>query len=245
MPDKRNSEFLRISQLVVAGTVEKMGAATMAIDPTIPNAGVFKIEEILRGPKTVSGFAGKEITVVFRDAAVRAGERLILFATSWMFGKSLAVLEVGRDEDRERSAMRQEIEDADRRLADDRLTERIRLAELVVTGRVEKTQPRPKQGPPLSEHEPEWWEALIAAETYEKGSHEGLLSILYPNSVDIAWSQCPKFHGGQEGIWILQRDQQERGSRRFRAPGLTALDPLDFHPKSERAHIRSLIRRTQ
>jgi hypothetical protein len=245
MPDKVNSEFLRTSQLVVAGTVEKMNAATMAIDPAISNAGVFKIEEILRGPKVIAGFVGKEITVIFRDAGVGAGERMILYATSWTYGESLAVLEVGRTTDTERSAMRQEIEDADRRLADERLTDRIRIAEIVATGRVEKTQPRPMQGPPLSEHDPLWWEALISAESYEKGRHEGLLTILFPSSVDIAWSQSPKFHSGQEGIWILQRDQRERGARRFRLPGLTALDPLDFHPKTDRAHIRSLVRKAR
>src|SRR5579862_7240836 len=148
MPDSGISQFLRNSQFVVAGSVEKPGATTMAIDPTIPNVGVFKIEEILSGPKALTGFAGREITVVFRDSgAVKAGERMVLFATSWMYGQSLAVLEVGRTEDRERTAMRKEIDEAHQRLADERLLERIDLAELVIVGKVEKTQPAPKHGP--------------------------------------------------------------------------------------------------
>lgn len=240
-------EFVRNSQFIVAGSVEKLGATTMPLDPTLPNVGVFKVEEILSAPKALQGFTGGEITVAFREGeAIQPGNRMVLFATSWLYGRSLAVVEVGRTEDRERSAMRNQVGEAQQRLADERLQERINLAELVIVGRVEKTQPAPKHGPriPITEHDPDWWEAVIHVESVEKGHHEGpLITILFPNSVDIAWSQSPKFHPGQEGIWILQRDQKERGWPMLRIPGLTALDPLDFHPRSEVGRIRGLMRK--
>jgi hypothetical protein len=246
MPDRAIDEQLRTSQFVVAGSVAKVGATTMPIDPTVPNVGVFKIDEILHGPKELGGFAGREITVVFRDSGnVDAGDRLVLFATSWLYGDSLVVLEVGRMEDRERTAMRKELDEARQRLVDERLRVRIDLAQLVIVGKVAKTTPAPKyQGrTPITEHDPDWWEAVIKLESVEKGQHEGPATILFPKSVDVAWSQSPKFQPGQDGVWILQRDQKERGWPVLRRPGLTALDPLDYQPRSELNRIRGFLTR--
>jgi hypothetical protein len=67
------------------------------------------------------------------------------------------------------------------------------------------------------------------------------MTVLFPRSVDIAWSQSPKFEPGQAGIWILQRDQAERGAPRLRRSGLTALDPLDFRPLEELPRLRELM----
>jgi len=246
MPDRVIDEHIRTAQFVVAGSVEKLGATTMPIDPTVPNVGVFKVEEVLRGPKVLGGFAGREITVAFKDTAtVRVGERLILFTTSWLYGQSLAVQEVGRMEDRERTGMRKEIDEAHQRLADQNLQQRIDLAHLVIVGRVESAAPAPAHGArmPITEHDPAWWQAVIAVESVEKGQHEGPVTILFPKSVDIAWSQSPKFEPGQEGIWFLQRDQKERGWPGLRMPGLTALDPLDYQPRTELARIRRMARK--
>ena len=241
-------DYARRSQFVVAGLPEKIGATNMSIDPTPPNAGLFRIDEILHGPRELSGFAGKEITVLFNDAgSVRAGEPSVLFATSWQYGPSLAVMEVGQVEDGERAAMRKRIGEAYERLDDERLLQRIALAELVIVGKVVRTAPAGEEirrRMPVTEHAPDWWEAVIEVESVEKGRHQGkTVSIFFPNSVDVAWSQSPKFKVGQEGVWILQRNQQERGWPIMRIRGLTALDPLDFQPRSRAAHVRSLIRR--
>jgi hypothetical protein len=248
MPDKMIAEYARKSQFVAAGVLGSIGATTMPIEPAVSNAGIFKVEEVLHGPKELRGFNGREITVLFNDpASVRAGESSVLFATSWQYGQSLAVLEVGRMDDKERVTMRKEIDAAYEALADERLAQRIALAQLVIVGKVTKTNPTPediRKRMPISEHAPDWWEAVIARKSVEKGRHEGAtITILFPNSVDVAWSQSPKFKPGQEGVWILQRDQQERGWPIMRVPGFTALDALDFQPPSQIAHIRSLIKR--
>lgn len=247
-PDDLIDAYARRSQLVVAGLPEKLGATNMALDPTPPNAGLFRIDEILHGPRELSGFAGNEITVLFNDAgSVRAGEPSVLFATSWQYGPTLAVIEIGQVEDRERATMRKRVGEAYDRLDDERLLQRIALAELVIAGKVVRTAPAGEEirrRMPVTEHAPDWWEAVIEVESVEKGRHQGkTVTIFFPNSVDVAWSQCPKFKVGQDGVWILQRDQQERGWPIMRIRGLTALDPLDFQSRSRADHIRRLIRR--
>lgn len=248
MPDRMIAEFARKAQFVAAGVFGSAGAKTMDLGTDVPNAGVFKVEEILHGPRVLDGFKGKEITVLFNDLrSVRTGESSVLFATSWQYGQSLAVIEVGRVEDRERSAMRKEIDAAYEGLADERLAQRIALAQLVITGKVKKTRAASEEirkRMPITEHAPDWWEADIEIASVEKGRHEGDdITIFFPNSVDVAWSQSPKFKPGQEGLWILQRDQKERGWPIMRVSGWTALDPLDFHPPSGVPRVRSLIKK--
>jgi hypothetical protein len=59
------------------------------------------------------------------------------------------------------------------------------------------------------------------------------------------WIDAPKFPEGQYGIWILQRNQQEKGWANMRLAGYTALDPLDFQPASQVDRIRALVKRSQ
>ena len=243
MPDRSVEELVGGSHFVVAGSVEHLGTTTMPIDPAVRNVGVFRIDEILSGPPVLNGFAGRDITVVFRDLDhVHQGDRAVLFATSWLYGQSLAVIEVGMTEDGDRARMRSEIGRADQRLSDERLRDRLARADLVIAGRVAEIAPLEGEGRVVfTEHDPEWWKAEVNVETVAKGPAEERVTVLFPRSVDIAWSQSPKFEPGQAGIWILQRDQTERGAPRLRRPGLTALDPLDFRPLEELRHLRELM----
>lgn len=248
MPDNRIDEYVRNSQFVFTGRLQKTGATTMSLVPPAPNTGVFTIDEILHGPPVLNGFAGREITVVFKESGTaEAGESSVIFATSWLYGESLAVVEVGRMEPGKRNNMRDEVNEAYQRLGDERLLERIVAAELVIAGKVLKTEPAPEEilrRMPISEHNPEWKEAEIELAAVLKGRHESKrVSIFFPSTTDAAWHESPKFKAGDEGIWVLQRNQQERGWPRMRIPGLTALHPLDFQPLGRRAHVEELIER--
>jgi len=245
VPDKRVEEHLRNAQFVVAGALERLGAANVSVVETSPNVATFTIQEILYGPAVLNGFAGKSITVMLADpTTAKVGEPVVLFAQSWVYGESLAVIEVGRIGDVERKAMKDEIGEAQKRLADERLLRRIALAELVIIGKVSSTALfEGNDRLPITEHAPVWSNAVIDIESVEKGNHKSpKLTLLFPTSTDVAWHDCPKFSVGQEGIWIVQRNQQERGWPKMRVPGHTSLDPLDFQPKARASHIRGLIK---
>lgn len=244
MADVPIDAHVRNAQFVIAGQLVRAGATTMSIEPVPPNAGIFKIDEILHGPPLLNGFADKEITVLFKEpSAVRAGTPAIIFATSWLYGESLGVIEVATME--RAGVTRSEIDAAYGRLADERLMERIARAELVVAGKVVKTEPAPEQirrRMPITEHAPLWWIAEIEITEVAKGPRgEKRVSIFFASSEDVFWHDSPKFAVGDKGIWILRRDQQERGWPRMRVPGLTALHPLDFQPPERRELIRRLI----
>jgi hypothetical protein len=60
------------------------------------------------------------------------------------------------------------------------------------------------------------------------------------------WYATPKFHEGQEGIWLLHESTEASELKaRARARYLTAPDPLDFHLLNQLSRIRALIERSK
>jgi len=243
-------DLVRRSQLIFLGTIEQLQAATMSRVPVTPNTAIVHVQEVVWAPQTLADPTGRDITVHLNTTERAAtGQEAVFFVASWLYGESLAVVEVGRIAARgDLTDLRRRIAQARQRSADQLLHGRIARAVLVVAGRVSQTRPVPAQQQPqiITEHAPDWWEAVIAIGSVEKGhlSQENL-TILFPHSSDNAWIDSPKLSEGQDGIWILQRDQQERGWPLLRLPGLTALDPLDFQPANQVGRIRTLIQRGQ
>jgi hypothetical protein len=259
VPDKRLSaaqgtgsvdELVRQSKYVFRGTVRTLGASTISNLPASRDLVVVRVDEVYVAPSTLGDFTGKDITVRIRETPTTSvGQRWVFFTAGWLFAESLAVLEVGRIPftDDAAGAIRQLIAAAVQRAADQNLNARLTLAELVIVGKVSAVRPAtglPARRP-ITEHEPDWQEAVITVESTEKGTAQTSVVILFPNSTDEFWIDSPKFKTGQEGIWILQRDQKERGAPSLRIPGLTALNPLDFQNKDQLERIRRLLKGPQ
>lgn len=237
--------WLQHAQWVIQGTVEKTGAATLKSLRASDRTSVVRVDDILHGPTQFNDQRGRRITLYSqRPQGLKAGQRAVFFTRSWLYGETLAVVEVGRQVG-EAGKMKDQIAAANERIADQRLADRISRAQRVIVGKVTKTQParRTDRRKVETEHDPDWWEAEIAVQSVEKGtSREKTLTILFANSNDEMWIDSPKPKPGQEAIWILQRDQKEKGWPVLRMPGLTALDPLDVQPLQQLDRVRRLIR---
>jgi len=181
--------------------------------------------------------------IVSQNAATLAAGQIFLFlATVWLYGESLAVIEVGRESaDIESEVLVKQLNSEAEAARDEAIAARIASAELVVAGKVARTTPVQIPDPAtISEHSPMWSEAAISVTSVEKGTTAGSeVIVTYPESRDIAWYRSPQFHTGDEGIWILHRTRLEELNR----DGLTALDPLDFHPMNSLERIRRIVRR--
>jgi hypothetical protein len=246
MANESIENLLQQSQFVISGTVEELGAATMPSVPVSPNTAVVRIDEVLHAPPVLtSRHAGTRITVYLNQPeSIKVGAHAIFFAKSWMYGQSLAVVEVARMEDGKADDARKQIAAAESNIADRKLADRMAKAELVLLGRITGTHPldNEKLRMPGSEHTPHWWQATIQAEAVLKGKlPENPVSIVFPNSLDEMWIDSPKFKPRQEAIVILQRNQQEKGWPIMRILGLTALDPLDVQPPEQRDRIQKLL----
>ena len=232
-------ESLRQSELVFRATVEKTGASTMPEVPASDRTLVVLVTQVLRSPEVLRLLAGRSITVLATDTALRPGQDVVFFATGWLYGQSLAVIEISRQTAAAEFASLPQQLAADAQAASDQaLTDRLRGAALVVSGRVAQTTAIPV--PPLteSEHTPYWTEAMVEVASVEKGTPPGpTVPVLYAASHDIMWNHAPKLQVAQEGVFILRSGPVDGLDR----VAFTALDPLDVHPTAALARVRRLI----
>jgi hypothetical protein len=128
------------------------------------------------------------------------------------------------------------------------LRQRIDSAELVVSGRVvEILEPPPSGTTRISEHDPNWQEAVIEVDEVAKGDlgddQVKQVVVRFAESSDIRWYQAPKFEVGQEGVWMLGDTtaiaaRAELGEE----PGkYLALESADFVSMEQIDEIRSLV----
>jgi hypothetical protein len=239
------------SRFIFVGTVTRVKSASMLGVPVSGHTVVVRVDQTLRSGKTLDDFTGKEVTVYLaKPGSAAVGETSIFFANGWLYGTGLAVQEVGRLEAREgriegvggADEARKTLADLEQKDADLALKSRMAHAQLIVTGKVASTRPAPGGRHPYAEHDPDWWDAVIDVGAVEKGKAPGKQIIVkYPRSKDELWIDSPKFHEGEEGVWLLQLDQTEKGSARLRTTGYSALNPLDFQPKEQTERVRRLL----
>jgi hypothetical protein len=229
----------RQSTFIFRGTVEKIAASTMPAVPASESTAAVRVDELIDAPGAPPDLAGKSITVkLLQPGSVKAGEQWVFFAKGWLFGNSLAVIEVGRvDGTTSAQTVRGQVGNTRNLLADQALQNRIATAEAVVLGTVTSVRPAPI--PHLkTEHDPDWYEARLTIQSVIKGRLPGPeVTVLFPHTDDVMWRTAPRFAPNQQGIWLLHRNQA-------RLPGIenrfTALDPLDFRPTDELDRVRRL-----
>jgi hypothetical protein len=273
-----NEELARQAQFVFTGTVRELKAANVdEIRKTERNRTVIvKVIEVLQAPEIFSDYAGREVTVKLAEGEkVKAGERVTFYTTAWIFGENLAVESIGHEAAapaaRSRAAARNAPTDSPAEaLANQRVMERLETADAVVMGTVTKIRkPRlTRTGArslaadadsvptrrPITEHDPNWREAVIEVAGAEKGEmRRKNVVVRFPDSDDVRWHKAPKFRAGQKGVFILHRtlSASPRGPRPAAVltndeadtveEVFTALHPADVQPLKQRKEIRALI----
>jgi hypothetical protein len=229
----------RRADLVFRGTVQRAGAANLSAVTPGGDTAVVRIEELLKAPDDVKDFVGREVTVklLVPDSA-KTGEQAVFFTHTWLYGESLGVIEVGRVR-AGTPGLRSQVAAAGQQVHAEEVRQHIESAELVVTGRVVETRPAGITVP-VSEHAPVWWEAVIRVDSVIKGTAGERVVILYPKSMDVAWYRTPKPEVGWDGVWLLQRPQEEE--LRARPGAYTAPEPWNVMSRDDVGLVRKLVR---
>jgi hypothetical protein len=231
------------ASLIFKGTVKKLHDSTVSVVPATDSTVVVHVDEVLDGAKTIGDFTGQDITVQLKEPkSVKEDEKLLFFANAGTFGKSVSVVEVGHTSAEGESAqIRRQISDARKKQADRKLQQRLAKAEIVIEGKVTDVKPVARAGEedPVSEHDPEWWEATVQIQSTQKGKPKGQTVVVYfPHSSDIRWAQAPKLKKGQEGVFSLHNLEDKKRAIK----GYAVTDPLDVHPKNQLERVRALIK---
>ncbi|HEX4965093.1 MAG TPA: hypothetical protein VF173_30070 [Thermoanaerobaculia bacterium] len=209
-------DLTRSAEYIFRGTVQKTGAANLSIVESDARTAVVRVDEVLKMSGTLDDFAGQEVTV-FLNEALQAGDQRVFFTQVRLLGESLGVQEVGRAAGSV-ADLKAQVGSAESELLRDSLSARLAGADLAVSGRVlslRATEAAPQNGP-VTEHDPQWWEAVIEINSVLKGQVTGkTVAIWYPGSADVLWAAVPKPRVGQEGTWLLHRTVPEGGAAVF------------------------------
>jgi len=249
--------LVKQSDIIFIGTVTKVGAVAVPEVPASDRTIVVRVDQVLEKPAAVALTPGDSVTVqTVRPGSLKAGTQATFYTTGWIFGRGVAVREVGHEPGRSpvvAAVQQQAVARARLDVNDADLKAHIQKAAMVVAGRVEQVRPaelaaaaaRPKR---ITEHDPNWQEAIIQVQDGIKGAQAGQQVVVrFPGSPDVAWVGTPKFAVGQEGTFLLHVDSTTGSPLSMIAgrsvPAYTALHRLDVLPKQDAPRIRSLIRK--
>lgn len=202
----------RRSNIVFTGTVTQVGAASFAAVTPTSQTLVVRVDDVLDKPAGLRLVAGDSVTVEPLDSTLKSGSRATFYTTGWVFGHGVAVREVAHEmlpAQGSLAARRDSFVQLQRQVTDSTLAERVRGADMIVAGRVEAIRaatlaPQPRRR--ITEHDPDWQEAVIAVDSMIKGPASARVVVRFPGSLDIAWRRLPKFTTGQTGTFLLHRD---------------------------------------
>ncbi len=239
-PADPTESLIRQSTFIFLGTVVNLNASTMSEVPANESTAVVRVDEIIEAPGTPSGLLRQEITVqLSQPGSLKAGDQATFFTRGWLLGNSMAVIEIGHAVGASVQQTGGQAQATRQKMADEALQAEIAGAESIVAGTVASV--RPSHVPHIgSEHDPDWYEAELTISSVVKGHLPGhTVTVLFPHSEDPMWQGAPKFKEGQQGIWLLHRNQMS-------LPGIkdqyTVLNPLDFQTMENLERIRKLLK---
>jgi hypothetical protein len=238
-------ELAAQASLIFRGTVARLNAATMDAVPVTDSIAIVRVDEVLEAPASLANLSGNEITIQFSASPPEPTPApMIFFTRPWLYGDSIAVVEIGRREVGEGEAAdrtAREIVDVTGRRPDQALQDRLNQADAVVAGSVINNRPPSGILQRVTEHDPGLQIAVIAVESVELGElPQPTVDVLYASSRDVMWFQSPKLDVGREGIWLLHRGET-RGAVAMPAAAWSCLDPLDELPRDQMDRVRGVI----
>jgi hypothetical protein len=255
---------------IFKGTIKKLKSATMKDVRVNDRTAIVKVEQIIEAPPALLDYKAQDITVQTSGRRkLKVGQEMIFHTTNCIFGDSIAV-ESLREEpvESEQAATLNAAADP----VDSKRREHFNTADTVVSGKVVSVR-LPSEtaegarraavasdqvpGGPVSEHDPNWREAVVEVKEVHKGSTgKKQLVVRFPASTDVMWYAAPKFQPGQQGYFMLhkeaaktsktKRDKKSVGKSAATAEAetkevYTALDPADFQPEHEPGGIKTII----
>jgi len=251
--------LVKQSSIVFAGTVSQLGATSFAGVPKSAQTIVVRVDSVLKKPPAVSLKKGDNVTVELKDPSVfQQGAQATFYTEGWIFGSGVAVKELGHEfkpssgeTSKPAGADEKAVQQTQEQISDEELRDRLNAADFVIIGRVKEVHrwTVPKSAPQrVSEHDPDWHEALIEVQSVLKGGQVKGNSIVvrFPGRNDVAWVHSPKLAKNQQGIFCLNRDQtsgvptEKVGGRQVAV--YTCLGHGDSLPMSDAPRVRSLLK---
>jgi hypothetical protein len=251
--------LVKQSSIIFAGTVSQLEATSFAGVPKSAQTVVVRVDSVLKKPAAVSLKKGDNVTVELKDpSAFQQGMQATFYTEGWIFGSGVAVKELGHEfgpgsseTSKTVAADEKAYQQSPDQISDQELQNRLNAADFVVIGRVTDVHrwTAPKSAATrVSEHDPDWHEAVVEVQSVLKGGQVkgNRIVVRFPGRNDVAWTRSPKFQKNQQGIFCLNRDQtsgvatKKVGGRQ--AAVYTCLGHGDSLPMSDAPRVRALLK---
>src|SRR2546422_8579244 len=90
--------LVKQSDIIFIGTVTQVGAVAVPEVPASPRTVVVRVDQVLEKPAAVALATGDSVTVeTARAGSLKAGTQATFYTTGWIFGRGVAVREVGHE----------------------------------------------------------------------------------------------------------------------------------------------------
>src|SRR2546427_379795 len=90
--------LVKQSDIIFVGTVTRVGAVAVPEVPASPRTVVVRVDQVLEKPSAVALATGDSVTVeTRRPGSLKAGTQATFYTTGWIFGRGVAVREVGHE----------------------------------------------------------------------------------------------------------------------------------------------------
>ncbi len=232
------------SDYIFSGELIRQSASTMPDYVKDQNASIVKVNKVLKASQGHENFEGREITVVTnrnQQTELKPGFYGIFFTKTWLFGKSLAVVMNAVEKDTSKiDEVRKQIKQSQQEGDNRTLESRVKSADLIVYGKVEKIEnPEIKKPTFISEHDPIFKKAIIIKSEILKGNTQGeRITFYFASSTDVHWYRAPKFTTNEDGIFLLKMTPELQGQKEV----YTLLNPHDFQESSKLEAIKRILK---
>jgi hypothetical protein len=216
----------RESRFIFTGSVEGVARSTVSLLPAHRGTAVVHVEHIHYAPEDLQDQLDQSVTLLLAEESTASpNQRLVFFTTPILFGETMAAREVGRIEvPDDIEALQEMMARVTAQMTEEDVRAHVGSTDAIVRGRVVSVRSVSETTAlTASEHDPDWWAAVVRVTRSIKGDHKGQIEVRYPNSHDIRWYRAPKLREGQEGIFMLHRDGEEVGG-----VALSLIHPDDF-----------------
>jgi hypothetical protein len=234
------------STFVFNGTVVAASSTTVSQIPTSASTVVVTVDSVQRCTTNVCG--AKKVTVrLLVPGSLKENEKATFFTAGQFLGSGIVVTELQHvTPPFDATAI---LASGSKALSDQALREQLAAARCVISGHVDSVQPLIGTAQRSGEHaDPKLQDAKIKVLTVEKNgclpAGTAFVDVVFPTSLDAAWVTAPRFHEGQDGIWILTTYAEGRFKAFAAAPSprtYTASGSNDFRSLNDIAAIRSAL----
>ena len=234
------------SGAIFVGTVTQLHATTpdwgSAPGWDLDRAVVVRLEQAYVQPRPGTLLPGSDGTILLAaPPGMPVGYRGIFFVTAQAAGRSWVWNEVAHVAAADYPAMESMVQTIQRYLEDAALYARLASADAIVMASVDGDQTLPgPPGGPVSEHSPEWHEAMVSVRDWLRAPSPVLsaLPVRFDASWDVARAALPKLYVGNQGLILLLHADTVTG-----VPGTAYVvtDPLDVHLASAEARLSRLL----